>query len=1126
MSFSLDGFRLEKPLGRGGQGEVWAGAHIASGAAVAVKVLSDRGLNSPRVLESFRTEVRAVAALSHPHIIVVLDYGEVSEEDAAKSGGGLYAGTPYLVMEHATEGCLSPLRGKLEWVQVREVAVGLLEGLAHAHARGVIHRDIKGGNVLLGGVRPGVKLTDFGLAHLGRLQEATEHRSGTPAYMSPEQFDGQWRDFGPWTDLYALGCLLWSVVCGNAPYRGRSWMELRNAHKYMNIPALKPVVSVPRGLEQWLRDLIAKCPGDRYQRAADAAWAFNQLGLPTKTVRKLEPVEAEIPTLDGPMTLIWDDPTTEVEIPIHLPSGQSHAAPPLPETWRRRDPPPPPPSLVGAGLGLYGMRHIALVNRESTRDGLWKLLTAAVSGEICGAILRGPAGVGKSRIARWLCERTHELGAATILTVEHESLAGPRTGLPNMVARHLATDSLDRDLTLVRARRWLGEAEENEVLALTELASPAAENTAGPLVRFSGLGERNAALGTFVERVCSNRPAILWIDDAQWGPEALRFAAYLLANKPHLRLMIAIAVRDDLLPDRPIAADLIAELEGSLTSYEVGPLDPSDRPTLVRHLLGLSGDLALEVERRTDGNPMFAVQLVGDWVARRILVAGDAGFRLREGATMNLPADIRAVWDHQIERLLAQRPEDDGPAIEVAAALGMQIDPEEWAQACGDLGIVVSDDLVDALVRRRLISASDPRGRRRFSHGLLRESLERRAEEGGRLTAIHLACARVLPTMSALGNLARGGRHALAAGEIDAAIDLLHAGAREAGRRGSYNEALQLTRLAMDALTDRPGRRSAELIVYRARVCAIIGALAESKALAARGLQLADRNNWPGIRISALLRLAVVHNILREPVPALDLGNRALGQVAKDTSIRDQIDLYGSIAISHLQLGQIEEAEQCVRDASALTENTTSRQGLSTCLTVIAHALLRRGKLDGSEEAFREALALCRAKGRRLGQAINLSGLADVAMERDDLPLALEGYRAAYAETAAIGSAAQQPLRAAVGSVLSLMGEHTAALVELDGARSAVQADGNHILAAQIDGLRLPALAQADDWEAFDSAFASMREQQEKRFAPETRLGRCLQLAAEIASAAGHDGRAKQAANEASLHREALDPSS
>src|SRR5690606_17023270 len=112
----------------------------------------------------FRNEVRSVAALRHPHIIQVFEHGEVSEAEA-RQAPGLVAGMSYLVMEIAAGGSLAPRRGRLSWTELRAVLFAMLDALAHAHARGVIHRDLKPGNILLGRARPAIKLTDFGLAH-------------------------------------------------------------------------------------------------------------------------------------------------------------------------------------------------------------------------------------------------------------------------------------------------------------------------------------------------------------------------------------------------------------------------------------------------------------------------------------------------------------------------------------------------------------------------------------------------------------------------------------------------------------------------------------------------------------------------------------------------------------------------------------------------------------------------------------------------------------------------------------------------------------------------------------------------------------------------------------------------
>jgi serine/threonine-protein kinase len=157
----LGNFDLHAPIGRGGMAEVWAGVHRQSRVNVAVKVMTGQQSKDERTAVIFRNEVRAMAGLWHPHIVRVLDLGEVSEEVEELSEGRLVARSPYVAMELVEGGSLRMLCGKLTWSQIRRIVLSLLDALAHAHARGVVHRDIKPGNVLLGGSWHEVKLTDF-----------------------------------------------------------------------------------------------------------------------------------------------------------------------------------------------------------------------------------------------------------------------------------------------------------------------------------------------------------------------------------------------------------------------------------------------------------------------------------------------------------------------------------------------------------------------------------------------------------------------------------------------------------------------------------------------------------------------------------------------------------------------------------------------------------------------------------------------------------------------------------------------------------------------------------------------------------------------------------------------------
>ena len=225
----LGSYALEAPLGRGGMGEVWRARHMDQGVAVAIKVLTGERAREERFRRAFRAEVRAAAGLAHPNITRVLDYGEVP----AGQPEPFAPGNPFLVLELVDGGALRGRCGRLSWQAIGWVLLALLDALSHAHARGVVHRDLKPENVLLSRRLATVKLTDFGLACPVELPvDGRVHGrfAGTPGYMAPEQVEGRWRDHGPWTDLYGLGCLAFTLATGSPPFTGTGLLDVLNGH--------------------------------------------------------------------------------------------------------------------------------------------------------------------------------------------------------------------------------------------------------------------------------------------------------------------------------------------------------------------------------------------------------------------------------------------------------------------------------------------------------------------------------------------------------------------------------------------------------------------------------------------------------------------------------------------------------------------------------------------------------------------------------------------------------------------------------------------------------------------------------------------------------------------------------
>ncbi|MEZ4436196.1 MAG: protein kinase, partial [bacterium] len=273
MSIALGPFDLVEPVARGGMAEVWRARHRAQDAAVAVKVVTAPAGREQAYREQFVHEVQAMARLHHPAVVRLHEYGEIPTAVAIASKGAMPAGAPFLVMEWLGGGSLRDAI-EMDWPRLRATMLTLLDALAHAHAQGVVHRDLKPDNVLVGDRGP--VLTDFGLAFnpaiVGGALDSGSY--GTPGYMAPEQIRNDWRAFGPWTDLYALGCMAYELVCGFAPHADRhagSAIGLLVAHLQEPLPALQPRFPVPAAFERWLERLMGRTPPARFQFAADAA---------------------------------------------------------------------------------------------------------------------------------------------------------------------------------------------------------------------------------------------------------------------------------------------------------------------------------------------------------------------------------------------------------------------------------------------------------------------------------------------------------------------------------------------------------------------------------------------------------------------------------------------------------------------------------------------------------------------------------------------------------------------------------------------------------------------------------------------------------------------------------------
>ncbi len=251
-------YRMDSPIASGGMGEVWRGVDLVLDRPVAVKVLHAEYAREADTIARFRAEARHAANLSHPAIAQVYDFGEGSTPGGSGSGTDRPA---FLVMELIDGPPLTQIlaRGPLEPATVLDLVAQVASGLAVAHAAGVVHRDIKPGNLLIdhNGM---IKITDFGVAYaLGSAPlTRTGMLIGTPGYLAPERVSGH--AAGPASDLYSLGIVAYECLTGSLPFSGTA-MEIALAHQMGSLPPLP--ARVPREVADLIADLTVRDPAQR-----------------------------------------------------------------------------------------------------------------------------------------------------------------------------------------------------------------------------------------------------------------------------------------------------------------------------------------------------------------------------------------------------------------------------------------------------------------------------------------------------------------------------------------------------------------------------------------------------------------------------------------------------------------------------------------------------------------------------------------------------------------------------------------------------------------------------------------------------------------------------------------------
>jgi tetratricopeptide (TPR) repeat protein len=632
-----------------------------------------------------------------------------------------------------------------------------------------------------------------------------------------------------------------------------------------------------------------------------------------------------------------------------------------------------------------------------------------------------------------------------------------------------------------------------------------------------------------IERIARERPVIVWLDDVHWGSDSIAFARRLLHHAAG-PILCLLTLREELVEERPLERTALQMLlrEVGARSMSLSNLAYEFQKELVAGLLVLDEQLASQVANRTDGNPLFAVQLVGDWVQRGVLEAAEHGFVLKRSERAELPDDIHQLWRRRISRLLATRSESCEIALELAAILGINVESDEWVFASDEARIDHPADLLDVLIANRLAAATD--GGWTFSHGMLRESLVRSAKEKGRYREHQRTCARMLQRRYGLevrGIPDRLGNHLVEAGDHEDALEPLLVGALERLETSQYHEA-ELAIVRREEVLHLLGARESderfgEDWVLFARVATMQGRFDQAYEWAERAERHSRRWGWGAVLPEALEVMGTIAHERGDQEAAIEAFTKAQELYQWNEDGMGVADCLFGLGEATYKLGLRDRSEAYHIEGLALVEADGNVRSMAKHLLGIGFVQLWRGDLDGAIRSFRRQLGLLEGLGNRFRIAQSVSALGEVARQAGDLEQAERHYRRALTIDEAIGSNRAWLDRLNVSLVLLARGDFAAAHEMIEEVRQQLGDAAEPAQRVLLHTELLPCMAEIGDWKGWDENFSEATHLLRELRLRDGDIAWLLTLAGQRAAAANDPVRARHCYELGILQWQALD---
>ncbi|UQA61709.1 serine/threonine-protein kinase PknK [Polyangium aurulentum] len=890
-------YTIEGLLGEGGFGAVFR-ARSDSGVRAALKVFKTTGgeLTAERLI-SQQNEIEALLRLDHPSLVTLYGYGFLE-------GVGLFLAME--LVEGETLDAYLDRVGQLDTLEAVRIVRKVAEALAHSHARGVLHLDLKPSNIVISEPHePRIKVLDFGLATLTSswLPDDTRVTAGTVGYMAPECLRSGRARPDPRMDLYALGTILYELLSGRLPFRGRGQRTLMMQRAVGELIPLRDVLpGVAPAMAALVDELLTQDPTLRPASAAQLCARLKEIYY--ETLR-----------------------------------GEEHDHEHAPLSVR------PPPSGRSSMMSLVpprpGAEEVPFVGRDGELSALASRVLGATSHGAEPVVVVGDAGIGKSRLIAELLNVVEGDGAAVVAYGRCRELSAlvPYSPLREALSR-IATATKRKDATAARVQAAISAAvaEDADLLRalVPELAgAPPDGDVRRNLLRPAAARRVAELVRRLVTSIAMEVPVLVAIEDLHWGDESTLAVLDILSRSLEGSPVLLLGT------SRPPVRVAWTGAE----VMELGPLDRDENARLLQALgRGADEDVLRELERHVPllgaGNPLFNIQVIRNlelegFVGRTAI--GTLCLTSRNLADYNAPTSIADALRRGVDSLS----EAAIKVLGVASLFGRQFLRTDLRA----LGLFDETQVEHALreAEQRCLCRDDGGGMS-FVHEVVLEQLERRMGRAG-LRGHHLRIARQLERRGA--DAATLARHLERAGEAMRAASA-YVEAALGAKANDPTGASQGLKRAIELVEALPpsSERSRIMLTASAELARARSMLGGTEELL-RLLERCADDVPPGASAMAELAaaLARVHYARGDLPAAVACAERALEAVGEEPGLeRHRCAAVNVIGRAHAAAGRVREALGALEEACRLTEATGDLTDLCHSRGVYGLALGRAGR--------------------------------------------------------------------------------------------------------------------------------------------------------------------------------------